>query len=316
MTNPTDRGADLDDLRARLGPVGVWLGPIGRLPAARAREVAAEIESLGYPSLWVNESNREVLAHAGVVLGATRTLTIASGIANVWAREPETLVKGADTLADAYDGRFVLGIGIGHAKMVARYDKPLSTMRGYLDRMLAAAAESTTPIPVPWLVAALRPKMLELAATRAQGSHPYFVPVEHTVAARAALGEGPVLAPEIAVVLDPDPTTARATARRYTAGYLQLPNYTNNLRALGFSEDDLAGAGSDRLVDAIVAWGDVDAIARRVHEHLDAGADHVCVQPLDYSAPTDDRYVPLEHLRELAPALLGRGASSAVSDRL
>ena len=178
-------------------------------------------------------------------------------------------------------------------------------MRDYLDRMLAAAAESTTPIPVPWLIAALRPKMLELAATKAQGSHPYFVPVEHTVVARAALGDGPVLAPEIAVVLDPDPTTARATARRYTAGYLQLPNYTNNLRALGFTDDDLAGAGSDRLVDAIVAWGDVEAIARRVREHLDAGADHVCVQPLDYSSSTGGRYLPLEHLRQLAPALLG-----------
>jgi probable F420-dependent oxidoreductase len=306
MTNINDRGVDRDAVRARLGRVGAWLGPLGRLSAARERDVAQEIEALGYPALWITESNKEIFAHSSVVLGATSTLTIASGIANVWAREPETLASGADVLNDAYDGRFVLGIGIGHANMVARYDKPLATMRGYLDRMLDHAGGRPTPsTPVPWLIAALRPKMLELAATKAQGSHPYFVPVEHTVDARAALGPDALLAPELAVVLDTDPTTARATARRYMATYLGLANYTNNLRTLGYTDDDLAGGGSDRLVDAVIAWGDVDAIKRRVDEHLDAGADHVCVQPLDYSDPADGRYVPLEHLTELAPALLG-----------
>ena len=304
MTNITDRGVDLDVARARLGRVGAWLGPLGRLPASRERDVAQQLEGLGYPSLWITES-KEIFAHAGLVLGATERMTIASGIANVWAREPETLASGADTLNDAYDGRFVLGIGIGHAKMVARYDKPLATMRDYLDRMSAWVAERPAPsAPVPWLIAALRPKMLELAATKAQGSHPYFVPVEHTSAARAALGPDAVLAPELAVVLDTDPITARATARRYMALYLGLPNYTNNLRALGYTDEDLADGGSDRLVDAVIAWGDADSIKRRVDEHLAAGADHVCVQPLDYSEPTDGRFVQLEHLTELAPALL------------
>jgi probable F420-dependent oxidoreductase len=306
MTNITDRGIDLDVVRARLGRVGAWLGPLGRLSAARERDIAQQLEALGYSALWITESNKDIFAHAGFVLGATERMTIASGIANVWAREPETLASGADTLNDAYDGRFVLGIGIGHAKMVARYDKPLTTMRGYLDRMATWVAEHPTPsAQVPWLIAALRPKMLELAATKAQGSHPYFVPVEHTVAARDALGPDAVLAPEIAVVLDTDPTTARATARQYMSLYLGLPNYTNNLRTLGYTDDDLADGGSDRLVDAVIGWGDVDAIKRRVDEHLAAGADHVCVQPLDYSNPADGRFVQLDHLTELAPALLG-----------
>lgn len=306
MTNITDGGIDLDAVRERLGRVGVWLGQLGRLSAARERDVAQQIEALGYPTLWVTESDKDIFAHAGFILGATERMTIASGIANVWAREPETLAFGADTLNDAYAGRFVLGIGIGHAKMVARYHKPLATMRDYLDRMRASVDERPTPVtPVPWLIAALRPKMLELAATKAQGSHPYFVPVEHTAEARAALGPDAVLAPELAIVLDPDPTTARATARRYMSLYLGLPNYTNNLRTLGYTDDDLADGGSDRLVDAVIGWGDVDAIKRRVDEHLDAGADHVCVQPLDFSEPADGRYVPLEHLAELAPALLG-----------
>lgn len=306
MTNITDGGIDLDAVRARLGRVGVWLGPLGRLSAARERDVAQQIEALGYPTLWVTGSDKDIFAHPGSILGATERMTIASGIANVWAREPETLAFGADTLNDAYAGRFVLGIGIGHAKMVARYHKPLATMRDYLDRMRASVDERPTPVtPVPWLIAALRPKMLELAATKAQGSHPYFVPVEHTAEARAALGPDAVLAPELAIVLDPDPTTARATARRYMSLYLGLPNYTNNLRTLGYTDDDLADGGSDRLVDAVIGWGDVDAIKRRVDEHLDAGADHVCVQPLDFSDPADGRDVPLEHLAELAPALLG-----------
>ncbi len=305
MTNISDRGIDLGSVRTRLGRVGAWLGSLGGLPASRERDIAQQLEGLGYTSLWITES-REILAHSGLVLAATERMTIASGIANVWARKPETLASGADTLADAYDGRFVLGIGIGHATMVDRYDKPLATMRDYLDRMLAWVDEHPAPsTPVPWLIAALRPKMLELAASKAQGSHPYFVPVEHTVKARAALGPDAVLAPELAVVLDSNPTTARATARRYMELYLGLANYTNNLRTLGYTGDDLADGGSDRLVDAVIAWGDVDAIKRRVDKHLAAGADHVCVQPLDFSDPTDGRFSPLEHLTELAPALLG-----------
>ncbi|HEY2042041.1 MAG TPA: LLM class F420-dependent oxidoreductase [Jatrophihabitans sp.] len=302
MTNIAHQELDLAALRTRLGRVGVWSSAIGRLSATQERTAAARIEQLGYSTLWITESSKEAFAHAALVLGATGSMTIATGIANVWAREPETAVSGANALAEAYDGRFVLGIGIGHAKLVKRYDKPLTVMAGYLERMRDTTYSAPAPAtPVPWLVAALRPKMLELAATRAHGSHPYFVPVEHTATARAALGPNSLLAPEVAVVLDPDPSTARATARRYMQPYLGLPNYTNNLRALGFDDDDLAGSGSDRLVDAIVAWGTVDAIERRVREHLDAGADHVCIQPLDSTGG-----VGMEQLTELAPALLER----------
>ena len=295
-----DRGVDIGATRAQLGPVGVWFGALGRLPAAREREIVAQLEELGYPTVWITEFNKDAFAHAGIVLAASRSITVATGIANVWAREPDTLVTGANALAEAWDGRFVLGVGIGHASMVQRYRRPYETMREYLAGMHAAQYGAPPPAaPVPWLLAALRPRMLELAASQTQGSHPYFVPVEHTVAARSALGPDRVLAPELAVVLDTDPETARLTARHHMKGYLELPNYRNNLLALGWPDDDLADGGSDRLVDAIVAWGDVDAIKTRVDEHLAAGADHVCIQAIDYRGDTAIRTIT-----ELAPALV------------
>jgi probable F420-dependent oxidoreductase len=301
MTDSHHRAVDLSLARNRLGRIGVWLSALGPLPAQAEREQVQRIEQLGYPSLWITESQKEAFAHAGLVLASTSTLTVATGIANIWAREPETAVSGADALADAYDGRFILGIGIGHSRFTDRYQRPLATTRDYLDRMLSATGNGPQPAsPVPWLVAALRPKMLELAATRAQGSHPYLVPPEHTVIARAALGPEALLTPELTVVLDPDPVTARATARTFLALYLTLANYTNNLLALGFTDDDLASGGSDRLVDAVVAWGDEESIKRRVEEHLAAGADHVCIQPI-----ARDRRFPSWELEELAPALLG-----------
>ncbi|MDP9219747.1 MAG: LLM class F420-dependent oxidoreductase [Actinomycetota bacterium] len=301
MTDSHIRAVDLSLARNRLGRIGVWLSALGPLPAQDEREQVQRIEQLGYPSLWITESQKEAFAHAGLVLASTSTLTVATGIANIWAREPETAVSGADALADAYDGRFILGIGIGHSRFNDRYQRPLATTRDYLDRMLSATGNGPQPTsPVPWLVAALRPKMLELAATRAQGSHPYLVPPEHTVIARAALGPEALLTPELTVVLDAHPVTARATARAFLALYLTLPNYTNNLLALGFTDDDLASGGSDRLVDAVVAWGDEESIKGRVEEHLAAGADHVCIQPI-----TPDGRFPAVELDELAPALLG-----------
>lgn len=291
---------DIQATRRRLGRVGVWFGALGSMPAAREREIVAQIEELGFPTLWITEFQKEAFAHAGLVLAASSRLTVATGIANVWAREPETMVSGANALAEAYPGRFVLGLGIGHAEHVERYRRPLETMRGYLARMQRAVYRGPAPATgVPWLLAALRGRMLELAATFTQGSHPYFVPVEHTAAARAALGPDLLLAPELAVVLDTDPTTARETARRHARVYLGLRNYVNNLRALGYGDEDLAGSGSDRLLDAVVAWGDVDAIKRRVLEHLAAGADHVAIQVIDYRGDA-----ALRTLVELAPALL------------
>ncbi|MFV0463957.1 MAG: TIGR03620 family F420-dependent LLM class oxidoreductase [Nostocoides sp.] len=292
--------ADPAELRRRLGRVGVWYGALGFRSASQEREIVAAIEDLGYPSLWVNESQKEVFAHAGLVLASSRNLTVATGIANVWERTAHAMVAGAETLGEAYDGRFILGIGIGHAKFVGRYERPLSTMRSYLSDMHETAYAGPTPErAVPWLVAALRTQMLRLSADQAQGSHPYFTPVEHTARARKVLGSEPVLAPALAVVLDDDPDSARQTARRFTKTYLGLPNYVNNLRTLGYDEADVTEAGSNRLIDAVVAWGGVDDIKRRVEEHLAAGADHVAIQVVDYRGDA-----AMKAISELAPAVL------------
>lgn len=290
-----------------LGRVGVWLGALALAPAAKAREAAAEIEELGYGTLWFGEGfgNKEAFSHAGVLLAATRTMTIATGIASIWARDAAATVAAANTLGEAYPGRFVLGLGVSHVPQVAprghEYRRPVARMRAYLDEMDEVPWHAPPPPePVERVLAALRPPMLELAGTRGRGAHPYFVPPEHAARAREILGPGPILAPEQAVLLETDPGEARRIARDHMRFYLTLPNYRNNLLWLGFGEDDLGGEGSDRLVDAIVAWGDAGAIAERVRAHHDAGADHVSLQPLG-RAPGD---LGLDQLRELAPALL------------
>jgi probable F420-dependent oxidoreductase len=289
-----------------IGRVGIWTFALELQPAAKAQEAAAEIESLGYRALWIPEAmGREALTHAGLLLAGTKRLTIATGIANVWARDAMTMAAGQKTLDEAYPGRFLLGMGVSHAPLVEgmrghRYEKPLSFMRRYLDAMDAAPFLAARPSqPSRRVIGALAPKMLSLAAQRTDGAHPYFVPPEHTARAREIMRPGPFLAPEQAVVLETDPSAARAIARAHMELYLRLPNYTNNLRSLGFGDDDLRDGGSNRLVDAIVAWGDVDAIVARVRAHHAAGADHVCIQVL----PADPRALPLPGWRTLAPAL-------------
>jgi probable F420-dependent oxidoreductase len=292
---------DVAALKRRMGRVGVWNSTLGGESAAFEREAAAEVERLGFGTLWVGETptGKEALVHSALLLGATQRMMVATGIASIWGRDATAAANGADTLAEAFDGRFVLGLGVSHAPAVAArghdYSRPVSAMRTYLDAMDTTKYGGPLPEPAPRLLAALRPKMLELAAQRAQGAHPYFVPVEHTARARAVLGPEPILAPEQTVVLDTDPERARRTARRFMSLYLALPNYVNNLRDLGWSDEDFAGGGSDALVDAIVAWGEPEKIIERVRAHLDAGADHVCVQPLA-DTPRD----ALEHLRVLA----------------
>lgn len=289
-----------------LGRVGLWTFQLDLQPAARAQETAAELEELGYPAIWLPEAvGREVLVNSALLLSATTQMTVASGVASIWGHDPLTMAAGQLTLSEAFPGRFLLGLGVSHQPMVdyvrgQHYDKPLSRMREYLDAMDKAIYVAPKPEEEPRrMLAALGPKMLQLAAERALGAHSYFVPVEHTVAAREALGDGPMLCPEQAVVLATDPDQARAAARLHMATYLNLPNYTNNLRRLGWDDADLGDGGSDRLVDAIVAWGDESAIADRVRAHLDAGADHVCVQVLDSTATA----LPLPQWRALAPAL-------------
>jgi probable F420-dependent oxidoreductase len=309
----TTMGEQTGDVRGRIGRVGVWSGVLGASSYAQEREAAAEIERLGFGALWINEipNGKEALAHAGLLLAATERIVVGTGIANVYARDATAMRTGAEALGEAYPGRFLLGIGISHAPVVAArghdYGRPVSTMRAYLDAMDAAQyGAPPAPEPVPVVIGALRQRMLELSRDRTDGAHPYFTPPEHTARARAVLGQGPLLAPEQTVVIEPDPELGRAAARRFMGRYLRLPNYVNNLRELGFDDDDFADGGSDRLVDAIVAWGDVEAIAARVREHHEAGADHVAVQPL--SADLDGQ---LEQLRALAPVLLGAEATHA-----
>jgi probable F420-dependent oxidoreductase len=273
-------------------------------------EAAAELEELGYPALWLPEAvGRDPFVNSALLLSATTTLTVATGIASVWARDAQAMASAQLTLCEAFPGRFLLGLGVSHQPMVDlvrghHYDKPLTKMRGYLEAMDNVFYVAPRPAEEPRRVlAALGPKMLELAAAQALGAHPYFVPVEHTAFAREVLGDGPMLCPEQAVVLGTDPAAARGAARQHMATYLGLPNYTNNLRRLGWGDDDLADGGSDDLVDAIVAWGDEDAIVARVQAHLDAGADHVCVQVLDADAAA----LPMAQWRALAPALTTLG---------
>jgi len=289
-----------------IGRIGIWAF-LDMLPARDAQAAAREIEDLGFGALWIPEAlGREAFTHAAILLGGTSRIVIATGIANVWARDAMAMAAAQRTLCEAYPDRFLLGMGVSHQPLVGglrghEYRKPLSYMRAYLDAMdgavFAAAAPATPPRRV---LAALHPKMLDLARERSWGSHSYFVTPDHTARARQALGADRLLAPEQAVVLEADPGKARPIARQHMAIYLDLPNYRRNLLTLGFEESDLADGGSDRLVDAIVAWGDVEVIRERVRAHHAAGADHVCLQAL--TADMGD--VPRDQWRALAKALL------------
>ncbi len=295
------------ELARRLGRVGVWSFALQRMTAADAGAAMRAFEGLGYPTVWMPESvgSKEAFAHSGLLLSASERAIVAPGIASIYARDPMAMANGARALAEAYPGRFVLGIGVSHAPSVAlrggSYGKPVATMREYIDGMDAAQYAGPEPTePVPLVLAALGPRMLELAAERADGAHPYFVPVEHTPVARKAIGPETCLAVEQTAVLSTDPDKARRIGRAFAKHYLALPNYANNLRRLGWADEDIANDGSDRLIDAVVAWGDVDAIAARVRAHLDAGADHVCVQ-LRSDSSADPA---LAGYTELAAALL------------
>ena len=291
----------------KLGPVGAWSFDAERLSADDARAYARELEALRVPVLWLPESlgSKEIFAHSAILLAATHELIVATGIANIWARDPIAMANGQRALSEAYPGRFLLGVGVSHAPVLkvrgqgTLWERPLGHMRAYLEAM-DAAPYTGKPAATARVLAALGPRMLELAAERSLGAHPYFVPVEHTTIARKTLGSGPLLAVEQAAVLATDPATARVAARRHMKRYLDLDNYANNLRRLGWGEADFANGGSDALVDAIVAWGDAAAIRRRVDDHLARGADHVAVQVIrtDLAAPATLEW------RTLAPALL------------
>ncbi len=280
-----------------LGRVGVWWSGSWRDPDDPEHDVAAELETLGYGTLWSSGRFDPGLSpHFARLLHSTEHVTVASGIVSIWAGAPEEVGPAAVALEDRFPGRFLLGVGTSHGPVVADYARPYSKMVAYLDALDALA----TPVPPERRVlAALGPRMLELAAARSAGAHPYFVPVEHTARARSILGPGPLLAPEVAVVLETDPVRARELARLYASIYLGLPNYTQNLRTFGFDDDDIDGGGSDRLIDAVIPWGDAETVAAAVRAHHDAGADHVCIQVV-----SDRQEFPLGGYRELAATLL------------
>ena len=291
------------------GEVGLWTSILNHLPAARMREAAALAEELGYGALWFGEAmGREVFASAAILLSATGRIKVATGIANIFVRDAWATNAAAKTLAEAYPGRFVLGLGVSHRPLVEvrghDYRSPLSRMRSYLGEMRRAQFNAVKPErEAPVLIAALGPRMLELARELADGAHPYLVTPEHTGWARGILGRGPLLAVEQGAVLAGDRSEALRLARSHLSRYLRLPNYRNSWLRQGFAEEDLAGEGSDRLVEALVAWGSEEDVRARVREHLEAGADHVCVQVI-----TDRPERGLgEEWRALAPALLERG---------
>ena len=293
-----------------LGRIGIWTGTLDALAPAAAQDAAAELDELGYGALWFGEAyGREALTHAAVLLAGTRRLTVATGIASIYARDAMAANAAARTLNALHPGRFLLGLGVSHAPLVERfrghdYGRPVSAMRAYLDAMdgaayLAGGGPEAEPAP-PRVLAALGPRMLDLARERAAGAHPYLVTPEHTHQARERLGPDAVLAVEQAVVLTEDEAEFRRRAHAHLNIYTGLPNYRNNWLRLGFDESDMGRGGSERLADAPVGWGDEERALRLVCEHLEAGASHVCIQVLGPEAAV----APREDWRRLAPVAL------------
>jgi probable F420-dependent oxidoreductase len=270
----------------RLGKLGVWAGFDG-MASADALAFAQRSEKRGFTALWTPEGRgRNVLVNAAWLLSGTSTLIIASGIANIYARDAMATANAQRGLNEQSGNRFLLGLGVSHKPLVANmrghvYGKPVATMRGYLEAMRSAPYQAPLPSDRPRTVlAALGPNMLTLAAEMTDGAHTYCVTPEHTAEARKILGPGKLLCPELMVLLETDPTKARAAGRAALAFYIQLENYANNWRRMGFTADDLAGGGTNRLIDATIAWGDESAIRKRLELFWDAGADHVCIQSI------------------------------------
>jgi probable F420-dependent oxidoreductase len=258
--------------KVQLGTFGIWTS-YRAIGEQNAGEAARLVEDLGFGALWLGGSPQVPALRP--LLEATERIVVATGILNVWRSNPVQVASDFAQLSGDFPGRVLLGVGLGHPEADSRYTKPLSAMQAFLDGLDSAA----TPVPrEERCLAALGPKMLELSAERSLGSHPYFVPVAHTRAARERLGESALLAPELACVVGEDVDSGRAKARAYAKTYLGLSNYTRNLLRAGFSDDDIAGGGSDRLIDAIIPHGSLSEIATVARQHLAAGANHVCLQ--------------------------------------
>ncbi|HEX4049660.1 MAG TPA: TIGR03620 family F420-dependent LLM class oxidoreductase [Steroidobacteraceae bacterium] len=292
-TGEAREGADL------VGKLGVWSN-IDSFSATQAQAFAQRVERWGYGTFWAPEGlGREVFSAAAWLLAGTNRLTVASGIANIYARDPVSAAAAQKGLNEQSGGRFLLGLGVSHIPLVQDvrrhvYGKPVETMRAYLTALQAAPYRAVAPDSTPrTVIAALGPKMLALAGELADGAHPYNVPPEHTAQARDILGRNKLLCVEQALILESDAREARARARQFLSFYLRLPNYANNWKRLGFTDTDLAGDGSDRLIDATIAWGDERAIRARLDAHWQAGADHVCVQALGTGGMPDEQLLEL-----------------------
>ena len=283
-----------------LSGVGVWSSQLRYSNPDEAAEAAAELDDLGFTALWIPDIGGPVLDSVDHLLSSTKNTVIATGILNLWMHEPSDVAARYASLTKTYGERFLMGIGCSHAPLVdarepGRFRKPLAATRSFLDALDAAER----PVPMEnRVLAAAGPKMLELSATRTRGAHPYLGTPDHTRQAREVLGDGPLLLPEQTVILTEDRAEARAVGTDWLRTYLALPNYANNLLRSGFTEDDLSSV-SDRVFDAIIAWGDEETVQRRVNEHRVAGADHVCVQVLT----ADPQEFPREQWRRLADAL-------------
>jgi len=294
-----------------LGRLGVWASMDG-MSAAAAADVAKRVEGWGYGALWVPESRgRNVFVVSSWLLASTKTLIVATGIANIYARDAQATASAQLALAEQSGGRFLLGLGVSHVPLVEglrghKYGKPVETMREYLEGMRRAGYSAPRPAEAPKTVlAALGPGMLALAGSHTDGAHPYLVTPAHTREARRALGADRLLCPEQTVLAETDPVRARRVGRAWLGRYLEMVNYRNNLLRLGFAMPDFTGGGSDRLVDAMIAWGDAASIRRRIDEHWAAGADHVCIQALNPDEATPA--LPDERLlAALAPCAAGR----------
>jgi probable F420-dependent oxidoreductase len=284
------------------GRIGMFAGPLNGQPAAVQRDFAREMERLGYGTLWYGEAlGREAFAQGAIYLSATDRLVVGSGIANIWARDAAAMANGGRTLAEAWPGRFILGIGVSHAPLVRMrghdYDRPFTAMREYLDAMAAAPWRGPVAEMPPIVLAALGPRMVGLAGERTAGAYPYFSTAAHIREVRGILGPEPFLAADLPVVLAGNLTAARAIGDRHLAGYLGSANYRNNLIRLGWFEADLEKPGSDAFFEELVAWGDFDRIADRVRERFDTGADQVALNLV----AADPSVPPLDELRRLAP---------------
>lgn len=288
----------------KLAKRGVWFHT-DALRATEAAQLVRRVEALGYGTFWYGEGfGRDPLVHAAFLLSQTSKLVVATGIASIYSRDPVAMVGGSHALAEQSSGRFLLGLGVSMPPMVEprghRFGPPVETMRAYLSRMKAARYASVPPEEAPPIVlAALGPRMMRLAADETRGSHPCNVTPEYTADARRSMGPDAWLCVEQKVVLETTPSRAREIARRGLGIYMGVPHQQRNWSRMGFKEADYRGQGTDRFVDGLVAWGDEDALRRRVEEHLDAGATHVCIQPL---LPSGSRLPSDRLLEALSPS--------------